>query len=98
MVSLPVKTVVMEMADNTPSRDGPERDPDTGRFVEEHSEQEYLSALRRLGGDGSTTEVARLVGSEYDAAYKKLRQLEQNGQITSRKVASARLWEIQDDG
>ncbi len=44
----------------------------------------------------STQDVADWVGCAYETAYKKLRSLEEERQIESRKVANARLWVISD--
>lgn len=71
-----------------------ERDEDTGEFTETFSDHEILEALDRLSGAASTQEVADEVGCAYRTAYQKLTELEEEGEIESRKVGNARLWQI----
>jgi DNA-binding transcriptional regulator YhcF (GntR family) len=70
------------------------RDESSGKYAESYPPDLFVETIH--GGDGmaSTTEVANAVGCVYDTAYKKLRGLEDDGRITSRKVANARLWMI----
>jgi hypothetical protein len=77
----------------------PERDNNTGRYTEEeeHSTETFTDALRTLGGAAGTQEIADKVGCLYDTAYKKLRRMEDDGTITSRKIANARLWQLPED-
>ena len=75
----------------------PDRDQDTGRYTVEYSQAEFLRAIRRIGGAGSTQEIADEVGCIYDTAYKKLRQLEDGGKVESKKVANARLWSVANE-
>lgn len=78
----------------------PERDNNTGRYTEEeeHSTETFTDALRTLDGAAGTQEIADEVGCLYDTAYKKLRRMEDDGTITSRKIANARLWQLPEDG
>ncbi|WP_080505389.1 transcriptional regulator [Halococcus hamelinensis] len=75
----------------------PERDQDTGRYTAEYSTADFLEAIESLGGAGGTQEIADQVDCIYDTAYKKLRHLEDSGEVKSRKVANARLWSIADE-
>lgn len=75
----------------------PDRDEDTGRYVEEYPTEDFVAALKSLGGDGGTQDVADEVGCKYDVAYKKLRRLEDEGRLTRRKVGNANLWMLVDD-
>ena len=72
----------------------PDRDTDTGQYVAEYPTEEFFAAIRELGRDASTSAIADEVGCKYDAAYKKLTRLEDAGEVQSRKIASARLWEL----
>lgn len=49
------------------------------------------------GGLAGTQDLADQVGVIYDTAYKKLRKMEEEGQVTSRKVANALVWMLPDD-
>jgi GTP-sensing pleiotropic transcriptional regulator CodY len=74
----------------------PERDEDTGRYVEEYPPELFVDALSELDSAGGTQEIADEVGCKYDVAYKKLRALAEEGVITSRKVGNANLWMLVD--
>lgn len=75
----------------------PERDENTGRYVEEYPPELFVDALQELDGTAGTQEVADEAGCKYDIAYKKLRMLSEEGVITSRKVGNANLWMLVDD-
>ena len=72
-----------------------DRDDETGRYTENYPLEEFMSALKSYDGTASTQEVADEVGCAYRTAYAKLSELEENGEITYRKVGNAQLWEIQ---
>jgi predicted transcriptional regulator len=74
-----------------------ERDEDSGRFTPTFSTEDFLDALRGLGGAGGTQEVADEVGCAYRTAHAKLSELEDEGVITSRKVGNANLWMLPDE-
>lgn len=67
-----------------------ERD-EHGRIKETYPLDDVHDALASIGPAG-TKEVADELGSSYETAYQKLRALEDDGRVTSRKVANARLW------
>lgn len=69
----------------------PRQRNEKGQVVESYPVADVLEALHEIGPAG-TREVSDELGSSYETAYKKLRALEDNGQVTSRKVANARLW------
>jgi len=69
-----------------------ERDEETGKFTSSYSHQEFLDSLGSLSGQASTQEIADEVGCAYRTAYQKLIELEEDGEIGSKKVANARLW------
>lgn len=69
-----------------------ERD-EGGRIVETYSLDTVEAALETVGPAG-TREVADELGSSYETAYHKLRKLEDEGRVSSRKVANARLWSL----
>ena len=73
------------------------RDSDTGRYTDKFAPDEFTDAIRECGGAVGTQEVADSVGAKYDTAYSKLRQLEEEGVVKSRKVANARLWSVADE-
>jgi hypothetical protein len=70
-----------------------ERDEDTGKFAEEYPQEAFLDALNELGAAG-TTDISEYVGCDRRTAYLKLQSLEDDREITSRKVGNALLWEL----
>ena len=67
-----------------------ERD-DHGRIKETYPLDDVHGTLAELGPSG-TQEVADELECAYATAYEKLRALEDEGRVTSRKIANARLW------
>jgi len=56
-----------------------------------------LEAIENRDG-ASTSEVADEIGSSRRLALRRLRELEDGGQVTSRKIGNTYLWEVEDDG
>lgn len=75
--------------------DDEDRD-ETGQFTEKYPRSVFLDALRGLGGEAGTTDVADEVGCPRRTAYHRLSNLRDEGRINSRKVGSAMLWVIED--
>ena len=69
----------------------PRQRNEKGQVVESYPAEDVLAVLQEVGAAG-TREVSDELGSSYETAYKKLRALEDDGRVTSRKVANARLW------
>lgn len=72
-----------------------ERD-ERGRIKETYTLDDVHGVLADLGPSG-TQEVADELGCAYATAYNKLRALEVDERVTSRKVANARLWSAADE-
>ena len=73
-----------------------DRDEESGEYTETYPLEEVLAALETLSGSAGTQDVADEVGCAYRTAYAKLTELEERGDVTSRKVGNARLWEVDD--
>ncbi|EMA44265.1 hypothetical protein [Halococcus saccharolyticus] len=73
-----------------------DRDDESGRYTESYPAEDVLAAVREVGGMASTRDVTDALGSSYETAYQKLRGLEDEGEVESRKVANARLWMVQE--
>lgn len=73
------------------------RDSESGKYTETYPPEAVIEAIHNAGGMASTTDVADDLGSSYETAYKKLRALEESGDVQSRKVANARLWIAADE-
>ena len=73
-----------------------EREKRDGRF--EYTDRDFLDAIRAEGGMCGTQDVADRVECSYEAAYKRLRALEDEGRVNCDRVGNARLWQVIDDG
>lgn len=71
-----------------------DRDEESGKYTERYTTEDFLSALESLGGSAGTQEVAEEVGCAYRTAHAKLTNMEEDGQLNSRKVGNAKLWEL----
>jgi len=72
-----------------------DRDKKSGKFTEEYSPQDFLEALAELGPSG-TTDISDYVGCDRRTAYLKLKSLEEEGSIRSKKVGNSLLWELDE--
>jgi predicted transcriptional regulator len=75
--------------------DDRDRDEGSGKFTEEYSPQEFLEALAELGPSG-TTDISDYVGCDRRTAYLKLKSLEEENEVKSKKVGNSLLWEPDD--
>lgn len=75
----------------------PNRDDDSGRYRETYPLEAFIDAIDAEGGFAGTQDVTNRVGCSYELAYKRLNQLEDDEQVTSRKVGNARLWQLVDE-
>lgn len=73
---------------------GAGRDDDSGQYTETYPTEKFTEAIEDGGGMVGTQDVADHVGCSYETAYKKLRNLESDGTVSSRKVANARVWTL----
>jgi len=76
---------------------GAERDDDSGQYTETYPREDFLDAVGDPGDMTGTQDVADAVGCSYESAYKKLRALDDEGAVESRKVANTRVWFIDGD-
>jgi hypothetical protein len=70
-----------------------DRDEKSGKFTEEYPRQDFLEALAELGPSG-TTDISDYVGCDRRTAYLKLKSIEEDGEIRSKKVGNSLLWEL----
>ena len=74
-----------------------DRDDDSGRYSETYPLSDFIEALEELGGSAGTQEVADEVGCKYRTANAKLHELEERGEVDTRKVGNAYLWMLNGD-
>lgn len=73
---------------------GIDRDRESGQYTETYPRDDFLTALEERGPDVGTQEIADIVGCNRDTAYRRLRDLEEENEIESRKIGMVRLWSI----
>jgi predicted transcriptional regulator len=74
-----------------------DRDEETGKYTESFPLERFLSVLNSLSDGATTQEVADEIGCAYRTAHAKLSELEEVGQVKSRKVGNAKLWTVDKD-
>ncbi|WP_141211939.1 transcriptional regulator [Halorubrum sp. Eb13] len=67
------------------------RDPDTGKFSSRFTDEELVAAIDDLEPVG-TSKIADYFDCSQQAAYQRLSNLEEEGNITSKLVGGARVW------
>ena len=70
---------------------------DTGEFTPTHSDSDLLQFLESEGKAGTRT-VADRFDYKQPTAYRRLRQLEQQGEVESERVGNALLWRVLKEG
>lgn len=73
-----------------------DRDDESGRYTQSYTPEMVLEAIENRGG-ASTSEVADEIGSSRRLALRRLRELEDDGRVTSREIGNTYLWEIEND-
>lgn len=74
-----------------------DRDEDSGKYTETYPLGEFADALNTLGGSAGTQDVADEVGCKYRTANQKLHELEDRGEVVSKKIGNAYLWMLEDE-
>lgn len=70
---------------------------DTGKFSTKYEPDDFVEALRQLGGAGSTREIADKVGCARRTAHYRLSNLQEDSRVDSREVGKSILWQVTDD-
>lgn len=68
-----------------------ERDEESGKFVKQYDDKLFFQAISSLETP-TTQKIADEVGCSYDLAYRRLKELESEGEITSMDVGGSLLW------
>lgn len=71
-----------------------ERDENTGQFTDKYPREEVLRVIEDRSGTAATSEIADALDADRNAIYKKLRIMEDEGQIESRKAGGIRVWSV----
>jgi len=70
---------------------------DSGRFAAEHTVEEVLEAVQKHEPAG-TSEVAEELGVERPSADYRLRRLEDEDRVTSKKIGNSLAWSLDRGG
>lgn len=75
----------------TDSDRGSESRDESGRWNPEFEDDDFIDAVDSLAVAG-TQNVSTEVGCSYDLAYRRLKQLEEDGTVVSEKVGGSFVW------
>ena len=70
----------------------PDRDEDTGKFSTEYPAESFIQAVNELD-TATTSKVAEKVGCSYDLAYRRLRELVEEGALKKVSVGGSFVWQ-----
>lgn len=73
-----------------------DRDTDSGQYREVYPPAVVRAAVATLD-EATTQTVADELDCAYQTAYQKLRELEDAGEIASRKIGNVKLWSIVEE-
>lgn len=71
--------------------DGRKRDNRSGRYTTEFEPKDFIEAVQMLEL-ASTHDIADEVGCSYDLAYRRLKELADEGQIDGNKIGNTYHW------
>jgi len=63
----------------------------------EYSLDEFLDALKNRNGEATTPEITSEVGCSDETTRRRMKELEEAGIVTSRKIVNAPLWQLDCD-
>lgn len=76
---------------NVPGKD---RDEDSGKYTTSYHDSDFIDAIQQLDGMAGTSDIADEIGCTRRTAYTRLKSLEDEGQVESRKVGNSLVWII----
>lgn len=76
-----------------PNTMGKRRDKESGQYTKAIPDEEIVKFVKNRGGAG-TAEVADRFDYRQPTVYRRLKALEEEGRVHSRKVGHSLLWEI----
>jgi len=71
---------------------GRERDEDTGKFTTQYQREDFLDALEQEDFL-STSDVAEIVGCTQNLAYRRLKKLDNEGEVKSKEIGRFLAWQ-----
>jgi predicted transcriptional regulator len=73
---------------------GKDRDEESGKYTTSYRDSVFLDAIQNYEGLAGTAEIAKEVGCTRRTAYTRLKSLEEEGRVDSRKVGNSLVWSI----
>jgi Mn-dependent DtxR family transcriptional regulator len=70
------------------------RDEHSGRFEEEYPPEDVIAVIQQHGGEAGTSDVAEGIGTSPGTARYKLKVMEEQGYVESRKIGGVRIWRV----
>jgi len=70
-----------------------ERDNETGKYTKQYDTEDFVTALASEDFL-STNEVAEAVDCTQNLAYRRLKTLEEEGIVTSKKIGRSLAWQL----
>ena len=74
---------------------GRERNEETGKFITQYRRENFLDALEE-GDFLATSDVAEVVGCTRNLAYRRLKELENEGKVKSKEIGRFLAWQKVD--
>lgn len=68
-----------------------EQDKETGRISQQYSDEQFIEVVKN-SSPASTSEAAEGVGCSSDNAYRRLKTLEEAGEIDSKMAGNSLIW------
>lgn len=75
---------------------GKDREEESGKYTTSYPDSSFLEAIQQLGGMAGTSEIAEKVGCTRRTAYTRLKSLEEDSRVNSRKVGNSLVWNVPD--
>lgn len=75
---------------------GKDREEESGKYTTTYTDSEFIEAIQHLEGMAGTSEIAEEIGCTQRTAYTRLKSLEDQDRIKSRKVGSSLLWSLSE--
>jgi predicted ArsR family transcriptional regulator len=68
-----------------------EQDKKTGKITQQYSDEQFIEVVKN-SAPVSTSEVAEGVGCSSDNAYRRLKTLEEAGEVESKMAGNSLIW------
>ena len=68
-----------------------EQDEETGKITQQYTDEQFLEVVKD-SAPASTSEIAEGVGCSSDNAYRRLKALEETGEIESKMAGNSLIW------